>query len=185
MSTRPRDRTGQRFGALVAVREAGRLPNGRRTWLYRCDCGCDEEMSPLNVDRADGRGWKACSRCRAKSCKMCGAPIVTAAPGVTLTCSPECRHANDLLLAREAAARVKADPDRHAARLAHERAWRADPERHDMHVARRARRTAREAESRAANPAAAEVFRERYRAQRAKKRLAGLMGEASRLEDGE
>jgi hypothetical protein len=37
-----KDITGQRFGRLVAIRPAGRGPNGKTTliqWLCKCDCG--------------------------------------------------------------------------------------------------------------------------------------------------
>lgn len=180
-----RDLTGQRYGMLVALNDIGALPSGRRLWRFACDCGREEDMSPLNVSRADGSGWRACSHCRAKPCKICGSPVITKKAGVTLTCSPECRHANDLLLAREANARRAADPVRLAERAAKQRAWRADPNKRDIHRARSARRIAREAELRAADPAAADRFRESYRAKRARARLQGMMMEGARLKDDE
>lgn len=37
------DLTGQRFGKLVAIKEAGKL-NGYVTWLCKCDCGNEKAM---------------------------------------------------------------------------------------------------------------------------------------------
>lgn len=33
------DLTGQRFGRLVVIKEAGRAKDGRVLWLCKCDCG--------------------------------------------------------------------------------------------------------------------------------------------------
>lgn len=38
------DRTGQRFGRLVALGEAGRDNQGRAVWMCRCDCGTDKAV---------------------------------------------------------------------------------------------------------------------------------------------
>lgn len=38
------DRTGQRFGRLLALGEAGRDNQGRATWLCRCDCGVEKTI---------------------------------------------------------------------------------------------------------------------------------------------
>ena len=35
------DLTGERFGRLVVIREAGRTKGGKVTWLCRCDCGAE------------------------------------------------------------------------------------------------------------------------------------------------
>lgn len=36
---KPIDRTGQRFGKLVAIKESGRDNNKKVLWLCKCDCG--------------------------------------------------------------------------------------------------------------------------------------------------
>jgi hypothetical protein len=58
MGRRIRDLTGQRFGALVAVRLAGRRA-GKTVWACRCDCGAEVE-APLWALRD---GWRTSCGC--------------------------------------------------------------------------------------------------------------------------
>jgi hypothetical protein len=53
-----KDRSGQRFGRLVAIRPAGKTKEGRISWLCRCDCGVDKVISggPLNAGHAKSCG---------------------------------------------------------------------------------------------------------------------------------
>lgn len=39
MNNKRRDLTGQRFGKLVAIRDAGSYGHGQRMWEFQCDCG--------------------------------------------------------------------------------------------------------------------------------------------------
>ena len=39
-----RDLTGQRFGRLVAIKEAGRTKQGQAIWLCQCDCGATKSV---------------------------------------------------------------------------------------------------------------------------------------------
>lgn len=43
------DITGQRYGRLVAVKDVG-VRNGRRAWLFKCDCG-NETVATSNLVR--------------------------------------------------------------------------------------------------------------------------------------
>ncbi|MFF0512443.1 hypothetical protein [Streptomyces sp. NPDC004250] len=38
------DLTGQTFGRLSVVKEAGRTPQGRGTWRCRCECGTEKDI---------------------------------------------------------------------------------------------------------------------------------------------
>jgi hypothetical protein len=54
------DLTGQRFGHLIAIARFGTNNNGDATWLCRCDCGVEKEISGHGL--RDGR-TKSCG-CR-------------------------------------------------------------------------------------------------------------------------
>ena len=43
------DITGQRFGRLTILAEAGRTPNGRTTWHCRCDCGSNKIVDGVRL----------------------------------------------------------------------------------------------------------------------------------------
>lgn len=43
--------SGQRFGRLVAVSDAGRDKHGKRVWKFRCDCGNDHIAVGSSVTR--------------------------------------------------------------------------------------------------------------------------------------
>jgi hypothetical protein len=62
---RIRDLTGQRFGALVAVRFLGRR-GGNTMWLCRCDCGAEAEASRHALVAGD-RTSCGCRRGRPRS----------------------------------------------------------------------------------------------------------------------
>src|SRR5580765_3716647 len=43
------DLTGQRFGHLVALKDAGRTSDGKVKWLCRCDCGAHTTVQSRNL----------------------------------------------------------------------------------------------------------------------------------------
>ena len=45
------DLTGERFGRLLVIREAGRTKDGRVTWLCRCDCGREKVIRGICLTR--------------------------------------------------------------------------------------------------------------------------------------
>ena len=45
------DLTGQRFGRLVVIREAGRAKDGHVLWLCRCDCGREKVIRGSSLTR--------------------------------------------------------------------------------------------------------------------------------------
>jgi len=53
------DLTGQRFGRLVVIEEAGRASDGRVRWLCKCDCG-DYTSTPCTKTLRNG------------TCRSCG-----------------------------------------------------------------------------------------------------------------
>lgn len=42
-----RDRTGERYGRLVALRPVGKAPTGRLIWEFLCDCGSTVQRSDI------------------------------------------------------------------------------------------------------------------------------------------
>lgn len=73
MASKPKDWTGQRFGRLVAIENAGRKDkSGNYFWKFLCDCGNIIEVRPATV--IDGR-TKSCG-CYQKELQtthgMCG-----------------------------------------------------------------------------------------------------------------
>lgn len=44
-----KDLTGQRFGRLVAIEEAGRNKFGKAIWKCKCDCGTEKIISSINL----------------------------------------------------------------------------------------------------------------------------------------
>lgn len=63
MAQKVLDRTGQRFGMLVALREHGRDRQGRATWLCRCDCGVEKVVPSRHL----GSGAVVSCGCFARS----------------------------------------------------------------------------------------------------------------------
>ncbi len=59
-----KDLTGQRFGRLIVIEEAGRTKQGNVKWLCRCDCGQDTVASQGNLHRST---TKSCGCFRAES----------------------------------------------------------------------------------------------------------------------
>ena len=43
------DLTGQKFGRLIVVREAGSDKRGNRFWWCHCDCGADTKVKAYNL----------------------------------------------------------------------------------------------------------------------------------------
>lgn len=85
----PTDRTGTRFGRLVALALAGRL-NNRWHWRVRCDCGREDVFS---AERLVAGKVVECRTCRAGNCVICGKqlPITDT---VAKTCDGACREQN-------------------------------------------------------------------------------------------
>ena len=54
------DLTGQRFGKLVAIEEAGKNKSGRVLWRCRCDCG-NERVVQTKLLRAGSAKSCGCS----------------------------------------------------------------------------------------------------------------------------
>jgi hypothetical protein len=46
---KPMDRSGQRFGRLIAIEQAGRDNAGRVMWRCKCDCGNEKSISSLSL----------------------------------------------------------------------------------------------------------------------------------------
>ena len=46
-----KDLTGERFGRLVVIREAGRAKDGRVLWLCKCDCGREKVVCGSSLTR--------------------------------------------------------------------------------------------------------------------------------------
>ena len=61
MSAKKIDLTGQRFGRLLVIREAGRK-NGRVAWLCRCECGNEIVVSGDNLRREHTQSCGCLSR---------------------------------------------------------------------------------------------------------------------------
>lgn len=86
----PRNLTGQRFGALVVVRQ-GERGLGRQRWVVRCDCGSPEQVAPRS---ALLRGAKLSCGCRRRdrmgalnaSHRMCTTPTYLAWRGAIGRC---------------------------------------------------------------------------------------------------
>jgi hypothetical protein len=51
----PKDRTGQRFGRLVAVERVASTRHGNTRWLCRCDCGGEKVVAVGSLRRGDTR----------------------------------------------------------------------------------------------------------------------------------
>lgn len=68
------DLTGQRFGRLVVIREAGRAKDRQIMWLCRCDCGGEVIVRSVYLRRGDTRSCgclcreRACDRCTSHGC---------------------------------------------------------------------------------------------------------------------
>ena len=45
MGSKPKDITGKRFGKLVAIKSTGEKQNGSYSWLCKCDCGNEKDVS--------------------------------------------------------------------------------------------------------------------------------------------
>lgn len=56
-----KDITGQRFGAFVVLRRAGRDESGRALWRVRCRCGNERAMRSDALRRKPGCS-SACKR---------------------------------------------------------------------------------------------------------------------------
>lgn len=54
---RIKDRTGQRFGRLVAIKLSEERRGGQVYWLCKCDCGNEKTVSVSNLI---GGGVKSC-----------------------------------------------------------------------------------------------------------------------------
>jgi hypothetical protein len=55
-STKAKDVAGQRFGALVALRDAGNASNGNgRLWSFKCDCGTEKTIRLKDVTSGNTR----------------------------------------------------------------------------------------------------------------------------------
>lgn len=54
-----KDITGHRFGALIALRQAGRTPWGNCKWLCRCDCGREVVIAQGELKK----GQECCAAC--------------------------------------------------------------------------------------------------------------------------
>lgn len=107
----PRDLTGERYGALVVIKDAGYELCGKarkRFWWCLCDCG--REARERQQYLINGRST-ACFVCRKGPCVICGGPIVEGGQQ-TNVCSDECqttkRRRADL---RAYSKRVALDPD--------------------------------------------------------------------------
>lgn len=48
------DLTGQRFGLLTVIRKSGSKPYGGYSYLCRCDCGTEREISSGSLSRKNG-----------------------------------------------------------------------------------------------------------------------------------
>ena len=80
----------------------------RHTYCKRCTAKADREVS----------------KARRNECKVCGKAF-TAVPHSVLYCSDECRASGKRRTVLERRRRLAADPERHAATLARQRAWYA------------------------------------------------------------
>lgn len=120
--------TGQRFGSLLVIEQAGRVKFGRMQTGWRCRCECGR-VEVLAQDLLTRRDWQCCSLCRQPQCVVCERriPIERARAN---TCSDDCatakRRKADL---EHYYRRVEQDPEhnrrRHAERL---QKLQADPE---------------------------------------------------------
>jgi hypothetical protein len=61
--TKHKDISGQRYGRLLILREAGSRHNGRITWLAVCDCGQEKVTTLLNLSN----GTRSCGCLLAES----------------------------------------------------------------------------------------------------------------------
>ena len=51
------DKTGKRFGRLVAIKIVGKSDNGARIWLCKCDCGKEHYVESCRLNK---NGTKSC-----------------------------------------------------------------------------------------------------------------------------
>src|SRR4249920_3506499 len=56
------DITGQRFGRLVAIEDAGRTKRKEVLWLCRCDCGAEKIVSASHLRQGNIRSCKCLTR---------------------------------------------------------------------------------------------------------------------------
>lgn len=63
------DITGQRFGRLVVVKEAGRSKQGRVLWRCRCDCGGSTIVRGADLKNGS---VKSCGCARVEACRAHG-----------------------------------------------------------------------------------------------------------------
>lgn len=68
-----RDRTGERYGRLVAVEISSSSKNNIR-WLCKCDCGNTINISSRNLGSPFGKGVKSCGCLIANSLTVKGIP---------------------------------------------------------------------------------------------------------------
>ena len=57
-----KDLTGQRFGRLVVIREAGRSKDGQVTWLCKCKCGAETVVIAGNLRKENTKSCGCLSR---------------------------------------------------------------------------------------------------------------------------
>jgi hypothetical protein len=86
------DLLGARLGRLVVLSEAPSPTRDTRAWRVRCDCGA-EEIYPqrrLTQNRADRPAVRACYRCSAPPCDVCGRPVEDYSRGRRVCADPAC-----------------------------------------------------------------------------------------------
>lgn len=90
-----KDLSGEVYGRLTVIRQAGYVEDSKRSalWLCRCECGRTEEISqlklPHNASQSRKRGTRyECSVCMRGPCAVCGKPIERETRGNT--CSDQC-----------------------------------------------------------------------------------------------
>lgn len=45
-----KDLTGKRFGKLMVLKDLGKVKNGSRVWLCKCDCGNTKEVTTMDLN---------------------------------------------------------------------------------------------------------------------------------------
>jgi CxxC motif-containing protein len=121
----PIDLSGQRYGKLTVIAEAGRAQRltNRRAWICLCDCG-NEEIVPQ--DRLPYRDWvtikravTACSECRKRVCVICGEAFYPKT--CSLTCSGNCKISLELQRDEREEQRVAVGGEYHEQQLENQR----------------------------------------------------------------
>ena len=56
------ERTGERFGLVVALRRVESGKDGGARWLVRCDCGVERVVAARTLDETPQRTHVACFR---------------------------------------------------------------------------------------------------------------------------